>query len=95
MSAGAVEGHFERKTPWKIHKVFLHEYSPDSLDTCNSEETGLPVLQSLDKPPYSADLATSNYHLLPELRKTIDSPSFFFRCKGHCCRGDLAGRTHF
>jgi histone-lysine N-methyltransferase SETMAR len=42
--------------------------------------------------PYSPDLAPSNYHLFPGLKKTIETLPFFVRY-GHCFRGDLVGRT--
>ena len=51
--------------------------------------------QCLDHPPYSPDLAPSDYHLFPGLKKTIESSPFFVRRRGHCCRGDLVGRTTF
>jgi len=31
----------------------------------------------------------------PDLKKTIVRSPFFVRCRGHCCRGDLVGRTTF
>jgi len=31
----------------------------------------------------------------PTLKKTIESSPFFVRRGGHCCRGDLVGRTNF
>ena len=50
----------------------------------------------LDHLPYSLDLAPSYYPLLPGLKKkTIERSPFFFRRRGHCCRGDLVGRTTF
>jgi len=46
--------------------------------------------------PYSPDLAPSDYHLFPGLKKkTIESSPFFVRRGVHCCRGDLVGRTTF
>jgi len=43
MSAGAVEGHFEGKTPREIHQggLVLERQCPVSPDACNPEETGL------------------------------------------------------
>jgi len=45
-SAGAIEGHFEGKTPQESHQVglVLARQCPSSLGTCNPEETGLPGL---------------------------------------------------
>ena len=48
-----------------------------------------------DHPPYSLDLAPSDYHLFPGLKKTIESSPFFVQHGGHCCCGDLVDRTTF
>ena len=58
------------------------------------EETGLPGL-SVSWSPYSPDLAPSDYHLFPGLKKTIESSPLFVGRGVHCCRGDLVGRTTF
>jgi hypothetical protein len=47
--------------------------------------------QYLDHPPYSPDLAPSDYHLFPRLKNQLE---LFVRHRGHCCRGDLIGRTN-
>jgi len=46
ISAGAIEGHSERKTPREGHEgdLVLARQCPGSLGTCNPEETGLPGL---------------------------------------------------
>jgi len=46
ISAGAIEGHFEGKTPREGHQggFVLARQGPGSPGTCNPEETGLPVL---------------------------------------------------
>jgi len=46
ISAGAIEGHFEGKTPLKVHKgsLVLTWQCPSSPGTWNPEETGLPGL---------------------------------------------------
>jgi len=46
ISAGAIEGHFERQTRRERHKCFpvLARQCPGSPDICNAEETGLSVL---------------------------------------------------
>jgi len=46
ISASAIEGHFERKTPREGHQgglVLVRQY-PSSPGTCNQEETGVPGL---------------------------------------------------
>jgi len=46
ISAGAIEGHFEGKTPRKVHQrgLVLARQCPGSPGTCNPEKTGLPGL---------------------------------------------------
>jgi len=46
ISAGAIEGHFEGKTPREGHQggLVLARQCPGSPGTCNPEETGLPGL---------------------------------------------------
>jgi len=46
ISAGAIEGHFEGKTPREVHQggLVLARQCPGSPATCNPEETGLPGL---------------------------------------------------
>jgi len=46
ISAGATEGYFEGKTPWKVHQggLVLARQCPGKPGTCNPEETGLPGL---------------------------------------------------
>ena len=51
--------------------------------------------QYLDHPRYSPDLAPSDYHLFPGLKKTIERSPFFVRRGDHYCREDLVGRTTF
>jgi len=98
ISAGAIEGHFEGKTPrgGKVTKgvLFLHDNAPADWALANQKKLAYLGFQCLDHPLYSPDLTPSNYHLFPGLKKTIESSPFFVRC-GHCCRGDLVGRTTF
>jgi len=51
--------------------------------------------QRLDHPPYSPDLAPSDHHLFPGLKKTIESSPLLVRRGGHWCRGGLVGRATF
>jgi len=46
ISAGAIEGHFEGKTPREFHQgcLVLARQCPGSPGTCNPQETGLPGL---------------------------------------------------
>jgi len=95
ISTGAIEGHFEGKTPRKHHKgglALVRQY-PVSRALATQIKLAYPGFQCLDHPPNSPDLAPSNYHLFPGLKKTIESSLFFVRRGGHFCRGDLVGRT--
>jgi len=86
----------------QIHELIL----VDSRSSAKSvgEQLGIPRervasiihedFQCLDHPPYSPDLAPSDYHLFPGLEKIEKSP-FFVQREGHCCRGDLVGQTTF
>ena len=78
-----------RSPRWSCTKM------PRFNSTCNPEETGYLDFQCLDHPPYSPDLAPSDYHLFLELKKIIECSPLFVRRGGHCCRGDLVGWTKF
>jgi len=97
ISAGAIEGHFERKTPRRFHLgglVLAWQY-PVSPGTCNPEETGLPGLPISWSPDLFSTSGPVGLPPVPWTEKTIESSSFFVRHGGHCCRGDLVGRTNF
>ena len=86
----------KEKRQWNFTKgvLFLHENAPAHWALTQKEMAYLGF-QCLDHPPYSPDLAPSDYRLFPGLKKTIESSPFFVRLGGHCCRGDLVGRTTF
>jgi len=71
----------------------VHDNAPGHLALDTQKELAYLGFQYLDQPPYSPDLAPSDYHLFPGLKKTIESSPFIARRRGHCCRGDLVGRT--
>jgi len=73
--------------------LFLHDYSPSHWALSTQKKLAYQGFQCLDHPPYSPDLASSEYHLFPGLKKTIGTSPFFVRRGGHWCRGDLVGRT--
>jgi histone-lysine N-methyltransferase SETMAR len=52
--------------------LVLARQCPGSQDVCNRKETGLGF-QFLDHSPYSPDLAPSDYHLFPGLKKQFSS----------------------
>jgi len=97
--SGAIEGHFEGKTPRgrKVTKgvLFLHDNVPTHRALATQKKLSYLGLQCLDHPHYSPDMAPSDYNLFPGLKKTIEGPPFFLRRGGHCCRGDLVGRATF
>jgi len=97
ISAGATEGHFEGKTPRIGHQgaLVLARQCPGSPGTCNLEETGLPGLPISWSPTLFSGSGPVGLPPVPWTEKTNERWSFFFRRGGHCCRGDLVGRTKF
>ena len=75
--------------------LFLHDNAPTHRALATQNKLAYLGFQCLDHPPCSPDLAPSDYHLFPGLKKTIERSQFFARRGGHCCRGDLVGRTTF
>jgi len=96
ISGIAIEEHFEGKTPREFHQdgLVLARQCPEAQGTCNPEETGLPDLPM----SWSHTLFSGSGPVgLPSVpwtkKKIIEKSPFFVRCGGHCCRGDLVGRT--
>ena len=89
ISAGAIEGNFEGKTPREGNQgvLFLHDNAPAHRALATQKKLAYLDFQCLDHPPYSPDLAPSDYHLFPGLKKKSESSPFFVRQGGHCCRG--------
>ena len=76
--------------------LFFHDNAPAHRALATQKKLAYLGFQCLDHPPYSPDLAPSDYHLFPRLKKeTIERSPFFFRRGDHRCRGDLVGRTTF
>ena len=75
--------------------LFLHENTPAHRPLATQKKLAYLGFKCLDHPPYSPNLAPSDYHLFPGLKKTIQRSPFFVRRGGHCRRGDLVGRTIF
>jgi len=73
---------------------FLHDNAPAHWALSTQKKLAYVDFQCLDDPPYSPDLAPSDYHLFPGLKKHLRSP-FFILHRGHCCPGDLVGWTTF
>ena len=95
ISAGATEGHFEGKTSRTGHQggLVLAWQCPGSLGTCNPEETGLSGLPVSWSPTLISGSGPVGLPPVPWAKKTIHRSPFFFQRRGHCCRGDLVGRT--
>jgi len=74
---------------------FLHDNVPANRALATQNKLAYQGFHCVDHPPYSSDLAPSEYHLFPWLKKTIEKLPFFFRRGSHCCRGDLVERTIF
>ena len=66
ISAGAFEGHFEGKTKGVL---FLNGNTPAHSALATQKKLAYLGFQCLDQQPYSPDLAPSDYHLFPGLKK--------------------------
>jgi len=75
--------------------LFLHDNAPAHRALATQKKVAYLGFQCLDHPPYSPDLAPSDYHLLPGLKKKIERLPFFVLHGGHSCCRDLVGRTTF
>ena len=97
ISAGAIEGHFERRTLRKFRQggLVLALQCPGSPGTCNPEETGLPGLPVSWSPTLFFGSGPVGLSPVPWTEKTIKSSPLFLRRGGHCCLGDLVRRTNF
>jgi len=51
--------------------LFLHDNAPTRWALATQKKLADLGFQFLDHPPYSADLAPSNYHLFPGLKKQL------------------------
>ena len=80
ISAGAIEGHFEGKTPRKVHQgvLFLLDNAPAHRALANQKKLAYLGFQCPDHSPYSPDLALSDYHLFPGLKKQLKGGHFSF-----------------
>jgi hypothetical protein len=73
ISAGAIEGHFEGKTPrcGKVTKgvMFLQDNTPAHRALITQKKLAYLGFHYFDHLPYSSDLAPSDYHLFHGLKK--------------------------
>jgi len=97
ISAGATEGHFEGKMLREGHQggLVLARQRPSSPGTCNPEETGLPGLPVSWSPTLFSGSGPVGLPPVLWTEKTIEWSPFFNGCGGHCCCGNLVGRTTF
>jgi len=78
ISAGAIEGHFEGNTLREVTKgvLFLHDIAPAHQALATQKKLAYLDFHCLDHPPYSPDLAPSDYHLFPGLKKQLKGRHF-------------------
>ena len=86
----------KKKRRGKVTKgvFFLHEITR-LTGHLQPEETGLPNIPVSWLPTLLSGSGPFGLPPVPWIEKTIESSPFFFRRGGHCCRGDLVGRTTF
>jgi len=96
ISAGVIEGHFEGKTPREVHQrgLVLARQCPGSPGTSNPEETGLSGVPTSWSPTLFSGSGPVRLPPVPWTEETIARSPFFVRHGGHCCRGDLVGRSN-
>jgi len=68
----------KEKRRGKVTKVslFLHDNAPAHRVLATQKKLAYLGFQCLDHPPYSPDLAPSDYHLFPGLKKQLKSSHF-------------------
>ena len=90
---------FWRKNAAENHQglLFLHYNAPAHLALATQKKLAYLGFRCLDYPPYSPDLAPSDYHLFPGLKKQLKGCHFSFDAEVgvHCCRGEVTERTTY
>jgi len=56
--------------------MFLHDNAPAHRELATQKKLAYLGFQCLDHPPYSTDLAPSDYHLFPGLKKQLKGCHF-------------------
>jgi len=66
-----LKGILKEKRRWKFTKgvLFFHDNAPSRRALATHKKLAYLGFQCLDHPPYSPDLAPSDYHLFPGLKK--------------------------
>jgi histone-lysine N-methyltransferase SETMAR len=72
--------------------LFLHYNAPAHWILTTQKKLVYLGFQFHDHWPYFPNPALSDYHLFPGLKKQLKGRHI---SSGHCCRGDLLGRTNF
>jgi len=72
--------------------LFLHDNALAHRPLATQKKLAYLGFHFLDHPPYSPYLAPSDNHLFPGLKKQLEI-AIFRPTRGHCCRGQLVGRT--
>jgi len=68
----------KEKHRWKFTKkvLFLHDNAPTHRALATQKKLAYLGFQCLDHPPYSLDLALSDYHLFPGVKKQLNGRRF-------------------
>jgi len=68
----------QEKRPGKVTKgvLFLHDNAPAHRRLATQKKLACLGFQCLDHPPFSPDLASSNYHLFPGLKEQLKGCHF-------------------
>ena len=78
--AGAIEGLLKEKRRGEGRSqrgvLFLHKNAPGHRALATQKKMAYLGFQCLDHPPYSPDLAPSDYHLFPGLKKQLKGRHF-------------------
>jgi len=80
ISAGAIDGLLKEKRRGKVTNgiLFLKDNAPAHRALATKKKLVYLGFQCLDDPPYSLDVATSDYHLFLGLKKTLERSPLFF-----------------
>jgi len=78
ISVGATEGHLKENAAGKSPRgsYFLHDKAPAHRELATQKKLAYLGFQCLDHPPYCPDLAPSDYHLFPGLKKHFKGRHF-------------------
>jgi len=78
ISAGAIEGNLKEERRGKVTKgfLFLHDNAPAHQALATQKKLAYLGFQCFGDPPYYPDLAPSDYHLFPGLKKQLKGRHF-------------------